>query len=129
MIDAAFQYDCNQKKWVQSENGEYIHKEIEELPCIFVSETTSTFGDVERGVFCPRHRRTEPVKKWGTDFVESAEGCVMKGLLALDTYVVQDRRSEYMQRTHPFNRSPHGVYIPFRCRVFQRDSKESVHIA
>ena len=129
MIDAAFQYDCNQKKWVQSENGEYIHKEIEELPCILVSETTSTFGDVERGVFCPRHRRTEPVKEWGTDFVESAEGCVMKGLLALDTYVVQDRRSEYMQRTHPFNRSPHGVYIPFRWRVFQRDPKESVHIA
>lgn len=129
MIDVAFQYDCNQKNWVQSENVGYIHKEIEELPCILVSETTSTFCDIERSVFCPDHRRMEAVKEWGTDFVESEDGCIMKGLLALDTYVVQDRRSEYMQRNHPIIRSPHGVYIPFRWRVFQRDPKESVHIA
>lgn len=129
MIDVAFQYDCNQKSWVQSENSGYIHKEIEELPCILVSETTSTFGDIERSVFCPEHRRMEAVKEWGTDFVESEDGCIMKGLLALDTYVVQDRRSEYMQRNHPISRSPHGVYIPFRWRVFQRDPQASVHIA
>ncbi len=129
MLDVAFQYDCNQKSWVQSENREYIHKEIEKLPCILVSETKSTFGDIERSVFCPKHRRMELIKEWGTDFVESADGCFMKGLLALDTYVIPDRRPGYVQRSHPISRPPHGVYIPFRWRVFQRDPKESVHIA
>lgn len=129
MIDVAFQYDCTQKKWVQCENNEYVRKEIEELPCILVSETTSTFGDIERGVFCPEHRRMEPVKEWRMDSVESVDGCTMKGLLALDTYVVQDRRSDNMQRDFPIIRPPHGVFIPFRWRVFQRDTKGAVHIA
>ena len=134
MVEIAFQYDPTpEDKWVRCENPSYIHEEIEKLPHFLVleSQESEKGAPKERRVFCPYHRVMEDVAEIRRGRVVSAAGCVLDGLVAMEAY--QNKGQSHLwgfywvSRHH--GRSMNGVLVPFRWRIFQRETQGPLNIA
>ncbi len=124
MLEIAFQYDPTQDKWVRCLSKEYVQQEIEKIPCILLLRYMN--GEDDRRVklpeatyvFCRKYHRAERITEIRRNYVNSVDGCHFEGLVSLGTLVL----------------NPHGlpvpeIYVPFRWRIFQKETSGPINIA
>lgn len=124
MLDVAFQYDYTQDKWVPCLSEDYVHKEIEKVPYALLLRYEN--GEYERQVklpeetyvFCRKHHQTELVTEIRPDSVTSAAGCRFEGLVSLGTLELK-----------PYGQRPQEIYVPFRWRIYQKETSGPINIA
>ena len=124
MLDVAFKYDYTQDKWVPCLSEDYAHQEIEKVPYALLLRYKN--GAYERQVklpeetyvLCRKHHEAEPVAEIRTNSVVSETGCRFEGLVSLGTLVL-----------NPYGYSPPEIYVPFRWRIYQKETSGPVNIA
>ena len=124
MLDVAFQYDYTQDKWVPCLSEDYVHQEIEKVPYALLLRYKN--GEYERQVklpektyvLCRRHHEAELVTEIRPNSVVSAEGCRFEGLVSLGTLIL-----------NPYGYSPPEIYVPFRWRIYQKETSGPINVA
>ncbi len=102
MFEAAFLYDYVRGEWVKCETEEYIHEDIEKLPCAVIMTCKGRKGITREYMVCPKHNMTEEITEIDLDHVVTAEGCVFDGLISY---------------SHAYAKLP--TLVPIRWRIFQ----------
>ena len=131
MFAIAFQYNFSNFEWVRCEKEEYIQEEIEKLPCLLIYEDRTEDEEHVLGyrVLCPKHNMFEVVVKFHKDYVQTADGCVIEGLIAPCDYNLE-REIFYRHSRYPsfYVFCGDSAFSPFRWRVFQRDTDATINI-
>lgn len=131
MLDIAFQYDATQDKWVPCLSEIYIHQDIEKLPYFLVLGDPDSENFQGLGILCSKHHKIEDVAELQCSRVVSTDGCVFEGLMAREgfhTDGINHLSSLYWESSYR-NYCTEGVLIPFRWRIFQRESNGPINIA
>lgn len=139
--EIAFQYDYFEKKWVRCPDDETAAEIIENLPTVLVAKYPD---DENLFIYCRKHRKLEPIADENEEYIDgniaidqdseikfirlvpnpekgeiySATGCSHRGLFGVGTF-----------KKHRVVKDNKVVFIPFRWRVFQKETGEPINIA
>ncbi len=105
MFEAAFQYDYVRNEWVKCQKEEYIHEDIEKLPCAVIMTCEDSKGITRKYMVCPKHNVTEEVADVSLDHVVTVDGCTFDGLVSYSL---------------AYAKLP--TLVPMRWRIFQGES-------
>ncbi len=139
--EIAFQYDYFKKQWVTCLDDNIARESIEKLATVLVAKHPD---DENIFIYCKKHRKLEPVADENEEYIDgniaidnaseikfirlvpdpqkgeifSATGCNHRGLFGVGTF----KKTESV-KDNKF------VYIPFRWRIFQKETGEPINIA